>query len=259
MSEQKTRAIETIKEYYGDLLLAIYERGSSLYNLKTNNSDYDLQVIVRTKKETLLMGKLYSDSIKLNDNEFDIAAIDEYKLINQVRRGIINTIEIFFKDPIYLNPDYKETAEFLKTHVHELIISHPVELMGGCYGYYRSYAKDLENSVMSINSEFPGKRFAMAMKSKNLSEVLINSPYDKEKLKSAIIPDSKLREELLFLKSTNLIGNHEQLMYFSRLKDELVDYLEVLDKTKREAIKITKIEPTDEYINKLVKLLLPPV
>lgn len=86
MSTQKERAIKALKEEYGDLLLAIYERGSSLYELKTDSSDYDLQAIVRTKKSDLLIGKIYSDTIKLNNDEFDVAVIDEYKLINQLRR-----------------------------------------------------------------------------------------------------------------------------------------------------------------------------
>lgn len=218
-----------------------------------------MQAIVRTKKSDLLIGKIYSDTIKLNNDEFDVAVIDEYKLINQLRRGIINTIEVFYKAPIYLNPEYKETSDYLHKHVHELIISHPVELMGGCYGYYRSYAKDVSEVTIEVGSDFPGKRFAMALKSKKIAETLIHSPFDKEKLKLSIIPKGEYKETLLALKNTKKITDNEQAQRFISLSKELSEYLEVLDHTKRHAIEITTIQPEEKYITHLIDKLLPPV
>lgn len=250
--------IEYIKEVYGDRLLAIYKRGSSLYNLTLNSSDIDLFVIVRTHKFDLLQNTFHSESIKFEELDIDAIVVDEYKLAKMIEKGTVNSVEVFFEDPVYLSEDYRLMAEFLKENVINLLLSHPQELFGGLYGYFRSYY--IDGLHVNVGDSFNGKRFAMMLKSKNLVVSIIHSGHDRSSIREAIIPEEEFREYLLSIKKLFIIETQEQADQINELQTKtIVPFYAFLDKLKNSHSEYVNLERTEEYIRQYIDLMLAPI
>lgn len=200
MEKYISAIIETVAES-GHEVLAVYDRGSKLYGLATESSDRDILVIVDTKIADLVINTTYADMVKVPEYDLDLIIMDEYRLASHLGKSILNTIECFFAEPLYVADSFLESSYYLSDFALELLTRDLKALYGNLYGYFRSYSKE---PVPTVGSEFAGKRWALAYRAHEVSNYLLLHGEDgsKEDITKLLVPTGAYSDYLRKLKST---------------------------------------------------------
>lgn len=251
----KTRdviAVELIKEEYGDDLLAIYERGSALYGLERDLSDYDLTVIIKTKLDDVLNLTHYAkqDKIIIDGLELDLLVMSEYKFYSSLKSCTLTHTEILFKSPLYTSEQFEASAEYLRLHAFEILTYSPKLFTGALFGYGKSY------DLTYMKGRTVGKSYAMALRFSELLEEALYSEITEEFMRDFITSkDSELREVLIEMKGMETMEEIGELVP-TEFKEHYSKLLREVHKLQKELIEeVEDLEVIEEYKG----MLLPPV
>lgn len=233
--------IETVAES-GHEVLAVYDRGSKLYGLATESSDRDILVIVDTKIEDLVRNTTYADMVKIPEYDLDLAVMDEYRLASHLRKSILNTIECFFSEPLYVADSFVESSCYLSDFALEFLTRDLKSLYGRLYGYFRSYSKE---KVPAVGTEFAGKRWALAYRAHEVSNYLLLHGADSSKvdLSKLLIPTGAYSEYLRKLKST-IVSDADVVETITTMKETFVS----MEKKLLAAVAEQRAVPDDTVI-----------
>lgn len=245
-------AVEKIKEAYGEVL-AIYERGSALYELELTKSDYDLMVIIKTTVSECISLSLFAESKKIfvGEQEFDLLVMSEYRFFKSLKSCTLTHTEVLLKAPLFASKEFYESAGYLKEHAFELLTGYPVAFVGALYGYGKSYVPRGEITV----GKFEGKGFAMMTKFSRLLEHVIEGTLTPEVLPELVTPKGEARERILEIKRKTELTTEEEVEEYKALKSSFEEQLAAVKGMIPALEGCEKSEVYKEY----EKMLLAPI
>jgi len=130
-------AYEHIKELFESKVLAIYLSGSHLNNTYTDDSDYDYLVITQPKLEDVISNnKVKSPHIRVDGD--DVTYIDLFKFTRMIIKCVPNTVELFYKYPVYCSNQYSDMANWLFDNRGSIPYINPMGLLKSCQGMFKS-------------------------------------------------------------------------------------------------------------------------
>lgn len=130
-------AYEHIKELSEAKALAIYLSGSHLNNTYTDDSDYDYLVITQPKlADVISNNKINSPHIRVDGD--DVTYIDLFKFTRMITKCVPNTVELFYKYPVYCSNQYSDMANWLFDNRESLPYINPIGFLKSCQGLFKS-------------------------------------------------------------------------------------------------------------------------
>lgn len=152
-------AYEQIKELSESNVLAIYLSGSHLNNTYTDDSDYDYLVITQPKLEDILSNNK-TKSLHTRVDGDDVTYIDLLKFTRMITKCVPNTVELFYKYPVYCSEYYTKMADWLFDNQEALPNINPVGFVKSCQGLFKNSLdkikgnsnEDIKQAVYAIKS-----------------------------------------------------------------------------------------------------------
>lgn len=135
-------------------VLAIYLTGSRLNNLNTRDTDFDLIVIIRESAQHLITGGLNRQTKDFKtpfDREINTKIYSGTQLARLLIKPTPNTVEIFYKKPIYVHNDFLKIANELYSDDYQrnLLSSDQRNFLNAVFSKLINSKKYLEKNSLS--------------------------------------------------------------------------------------------------------------
>lgn len=232
-------SIKELKEKYK--VLAVYLKGSIMHNLASEDSDVDLMVIVRPKRENIFKGG--AKPIHKTRDDVDFVILDSTYFIGMLIQGTIDYTQVAELTPIYSEPDFFETYKYI--YKYKDIFFDKNELVYSLLGQLNNVYRKLSNESGKINVERIkyNKEVAKAYKyTVQFKELILNN-------KLYVIFDEEHRNMFFDLKK-NLPEK------FEKNEKGLTKIKEVLDSMRDKLKTFEEKEIPSKIVKELMKLNL---
>ncbi|WP_334427200.1 MULTISPECIES: DNA polymerase beta superfamily protein [unclassified Levilactobacillus] len=120
-----------LKRQSPNRILAVYLSGSRLNNLADEDSDTDYYVVTEPEFDSLIFNRRKG---KQNHNEIDFKQVDLFQFVNSIYKSNPNVLELFYKQPLYVNPMFIRMSEFLSENKDRLLTLNPDHWRKACLG-----------------------------------------------------------------------------------------------------------------------------
>lgn len=272
LNEELNFAVKYLKEKYNDNLLAVYLRGSHLYNLNNENSDLDLLVVVRTNLMNAVTKNLVSKDKKgPEDSNFEYKFMDEYSLVGQLAKGNTTTLDSFLKKPLYMNDDFEEMADLLYDNRAGLFYMNHKGTLNSAYGHTRqalelavrlsskgeldpSSTSRLMKAVASMYKSFAQLESLLKLYENVSSDEVDNDTPEFLSFVDNTMVHGELKDSLMSKKNTKVLSENEYNGLVGMLSSEKDKLQAMKDKT----FHVAELDLSNELLTKLLEVVAKP-
>lgn len=230
------------------LLVAVCFTGSQLYNLATEESDFDFKVIYLPSKEDIFYNKKGIEAFKLlvNGEEVDVQMISFKYFLFDLAKPSLNSLEVLydentfieeFKD-FYASPEYLEIYTKLQGNVEQLFRTNSVRLFETLKGHLITRYKKINKT------SDPAKEYMQFLRIKGIMWAYNNN----FELKEFIVTNRSL---LNYREAKNLLTPKEYEVKMKQILEEVNEpkFSKVFLESKQVE------EPLKEYFELLINSL----
>lgn len=226
-----------------EILLAC-ETGSRAWGFPSTDSDFDVRIIYKHKKDWYLLLNGQKDSIDLmfENNEIDITGWDLRKSLKLLQKSNASLLERI-QSPII----YRKNEDFLKEIL--IIAQHQYSRIASIH-HYLSMAKRFRNE-MQENKEYKLKKFFYTLRSATACKWILEKeeipPIEFMKMIRNLEIDSSLTiriKELITLKATKTEG------YYHKGENKLFSFIEsCIQEAEEKRLNLPKAKGSIEELN----------
>lgn len=154
MKKELEKAVEIVKEKYGERVVYVGLYGSQNYGIDTAASDYDFYaIILPTKDDVLSLNKTVKEIIVDKDNIGHINVVDLLSYRKGLLTSVLNYIEILFSKIFWVNPN-NEFFYCLRDSKEKFAKLNPEKLLKNIYFTGKNNGKTVDKGPDEVISEY---------------------------------------------------------------------------------------------------------
>ncbi|ATU69513.1 hypothetical protein CT113_03820 [Levilactobacillus brevis] len=233
--------LEYMREKTDEPILAVYLTGSYLNNLNVTGSDLDYYVVTFPPFEKLIFNR--NEKVKQVNGDVDFKVMDLFHFISLVFKANPNVIELFYREPLYVNATYQTLGEWLKNNRKELPMLNSSGWERACIGLMIHSYQTFKRNKAYQGSGSDGKEAVNFFKAFQYFTYELN----KGSLEGVVtFDDDLLRQWALEMKSYENVSDKE--------REQVANYMvRQIDAVKLNQGELERMPVPDQLMSNLIK------